>query len=266
MKIELGCFTRPWGEAGLSFEEALAGIAASGYERVGLPPLKAGGNLLPAEVTASDLDALRSRVAAHGLTPQVAFGNPDLSLGSREASARLRQELEYAHGVGLKYVVLTGTEDESKYGDWFSAVGGALDAAQDLGLALLLKPHGGLSALAEDLLEALERLHHHPSFGICYDPGNIYYYTGQRAREDLPKVAQHVRAMCIKDEIGGKHGQVMITPGTGLVDFRRIFALLAEAGFSGPCWVECVGGRTLDEIQREATKTLTLVTRLAENA
>jgi sugar phosphate isomerase/epimerase len=266
MNIELGCFTRPWGEAGLSFDEALAGIAAAGYERAGLPSLRAGGSLLPAEVTEADLDALESRLASHNLLPHVAFGNPDLSLRRREAVALLRQELQYAHRLGLRYIVLTGTDDEKQYDDWFAAVAGALDTARDLGLTLLLKPHGGLSALAEDLLRALERLRHHPGFGLCYDPGNIYYYTGQRARDDLPKVAQHVRAMCIKDEIGGRHGQVMITPGTGLVDFRAICAILAKAGFSGPCWVECLGGRTLAEINQDAVKAHTLVTRLAENA
>jgi sugar phosphate isomerase/epimerase len=95
----------------------------------------------------------------------------------------------------------------------------------------------------------------HPSFGLCYDPGNIYYYTGLKAEEDLPKVAHQVRAMCIKDETGGKHGEVMLTPGTGLVDFAHIFSILSGAGFSGPCWVECLGGKTVDEINAEAKKT-----------
>ena len=116
---------------------------------------------------------------------------------------------------------------------------------------LVLKSHGGLSALAEDLLRALDRVNH-PSFGICYDPGNIYHYTGERAAEDLPKVSAHVKAMCIKDIVGGKGGDVMVTPGTGVVDFPRIFAILDDAGFSGPCWVECLGGATLDEINGEA--------------
>jgi hypothetical protein len=89
--------------------------------------------------------------------------------------------------------------------------GQCLDYAQQQGMLVLLKAHGGMCALAEDLLYALKRLPH-PNFGICYDPGNIYYYTGQKAEEDLPKVAAQVKAMCIKDETGGKEGEVMITP------------------------------------------------------
>jgi sugar phosphate isomerase/epimerase len=55
----------------------------------------------------------------------------------------------------------------------------------------------------------------------------------------------------------------MITPGTGLVDFPRIFTILNEAGFSGPCWVECVGGSTLDEINAEAARTHRYINDLA---
>jgi len=261
MDIELGCFTRPWGD--YSLEEALAGIAAAGYTRVGLSSLTAGGRLLPSEVAEDDISRLAAQLESHGLAAQVAFGNPDLSLPPKKAAVRFRQELEWARQLGIDYIVLTGEDDPTRYKAWFAAVKRSLDAARKLGITLLLKPHGGLSALAEDLLAARERLPH-PNFGICYDPGNIYYYTGGRAREDLPKVVEHVRAMCVKDEIGGKEGEVMITPGTGLVDFRRVFSILAEAGFSGPCWVECVGGRTLEEINEEAKKTRVFVTRLTE--
>ena len=61
--------------------------------------------------------------------------------------------------------------------------------------------------------------------------------------------------MCVKDTVGGKQGRVMITPGTGEVDFAAVFTTLRDAGFSGPCWVECVGGETLDQINAEAVKT-----------
>lgn len=259
MEIELGCFTRPWGKFTLG--EALAGVAGAGYERVGLTPLREGP-ALSADATEENIAELKSRVEAHGLTAQVAFGNPDLSLEADASAARLRGEIERARWLGLDYIVLLGTEDESLYEKWFAAVGRCLDCAEENGVTLLLKPHGGLSALAEDLLRAADRLDH-PSFGICYDPGNIYYYTGERAEDDLPKVAAQVRAVCIKDEVGGKHGEVEITPGTGVVDFGRIFSILSGAGFSGPCWVECVGGESLAEVNAEAKKARELIVRVA---
>jgi sugar phosphate isomerase/epimerase len=258
MRIELGCFTRPWGQ--YTLEEALAGIAAAGYQNVGLTSV-ADTPLFSDEWS----DQMNAQVAAlvseHALRAQVTFGNPDVSLRGPEAAAKFARQLDWCRGLGIDYMVLLGTEDSSRYEAWFEAAAGCLDAAAERGITLVLKPHGGLSSLADDLLRAASRLAH-PAFGICYDPGNIYYYTGQKAEDDLPKVAKHVRAMCIKDETGGKHGEVMITPGTGLVDFERIFSILSEAGFSGPCWVECVGGSSLAEIDAEARKAFEFVNAL----
>ncbi|UCC69070.1 MAG: sugar phosphate isomerase/epimerase [Armatimonadota bacterium] len=259
MEIELGCFTRPWGR--FSLEEALSGVAGAGFERVGLTAL-GEGPVFSADSTEEEVAGLKARVEGHGLAAQVAFGNPDLLLGVEEAASRFRGEIERAGWLGMQYMVLLGTEEERFHGKWLTAVEQCLDFAREQGVVLLLKPHGGMSALGEDLLRAAARLPH-PNFGICYDPGNIHYYTGQRAEEDLPKVAEQVRAMCIKDERGGKHGEVEITPGTGVVDFARIFSILDGAGFAGPCWVECVGGESLEEINAEAKKAFRFVIELA---
>ncbi len=255
MRIELGCFTRPWGHH--SLEDALAGIAAAGYTSVGLTSL-ADTPLFSDEWSDESNAGLARLVRENGLRAQVTFGNPDLSLAGPEAASRFGRQLRWCREIGIDYVVLLGTEDPGKYDAWFDAAERCLDIAAEMEIMLLLKPHGGLSSLAEDLLHAASRLGH-PAFGICYDPGNIYYYTGQKPEDDLPKVATQVRAMCIKDEIGGRHGEVMITPGTGLVDFERIFSILHGVGFSGPCWVECVGGSTLAEINAEAGKAYEFV-------
>ena len=261
MRIELGCLNRPW--SGFALEEALAGIAAAGYQKVGLT-WQQGRPVFSADSTEEEIAALKSRVAAHGLAAHVVITQPDLGLDPDEAVRRFQLELQRARWLGIEYVIMCGTEDEGKYEQWYAVVGRCLDCAGEHGITLLLKPHGGISALAEDLLRAAGRLDH-PGFGICYDPGNIRYYTGLKPEDDLPKVARQVRAMCIKDEVGGKHGEVMITPGTGLVDFRRIFAILAEAGFSGPCWVECLGGKTAAEISAEAAKTRRFISDLAQS-
>ena len=123
------------------------------------------------------------------------------------------------------------------------------------GLELLLKPHGGISASADEMLVVVDRVDRR-NFGICYDPGNILYYTGKRPEDDLPRIVEHVLAICLKDERGGKHGEVMITLGTGDVEFDTIFGILRDAEFNGPAWVEGIGGSTLEEINAEAANTM----------
>lgn len=48
---------------------------------------------------------------------------------------------------------------------------------------------------------------------------------------------------------------VMITPGEGWVDFEQVLAALIEGGFRGPLYVECVGGDTIEEIDRNVNNT-----------
>lgn len=257
MQTQLGSLTRPWHDYPLT--DALAGLAAAGFPICGFISSQQGKPLISDAQPDADIAAISALVQQHRLQPQVLISNTDINLPPDQSVAKLRTTIARAKSLGLTYLVLTGTHDESKYEAWYAATAQCLDFAQEQGVKVLLKAHGGMCALAEDLLYALDRLPH-PNFGICYDPGNIYYYTGEKAEEDLPKIAARVEAMCIKDEIGGKHGDVMVTPGTGLVDFPRIFSILHDHGFSGPCWVECVGGKSLEEINAEAAKTYQYLT------
>ncbi|NIN48501.1 MAG: TIM barrel protein, partial [Gemmatimonadales bacterium] len=256
MRIELGCFTRPWGR--FSMEQSLAGIAAAGFRTCGFGLAEIRTTPLGNEPGGGDVARINALVSANGLQAQALFGNADVSVPMDESVAKLKATVDRALELGMSYIVLMGTEDESRYDHWYGATERCLDYARQQRMMLVLKPHGGLSALAADLLRAASRLDH-PNFGICYDPGNIYYYTGEKAEDDLPAVATHVKAVCIKDVVGGKHGEVMITPGSGLVDFPRIFTILKDAGFSGPCWVECLGGGSLDEINAEARRAYSYI-------
>ncbi len=258
MQIQLGCLNRPWHEHTL--EEALAGIAAAGFKTVGFTGQQ-GKPTISADSTDQDVARLKSLLKQNGLEAQVTISQPSLDLAPDEAIRRFQREMSLAKEVGLSYFILCGTAKEDQYEQWYSLVARCLDPAGKTGVKLLLKPHGGISSLSADLLRAAQRLTH-PAFGICYDPGNIYYYTGQSAEEDLPAVASLVRGMCIKDEINGKHGEVAITPGTGVVDFTRIFSTLAGVGFSGPCWVECLGGKSVAEINAEAKKTFDFINQV----
>ena len=62
--------------------------------------------------------------------------------------------------------------------------------AEECGVKVVLKPHGGITLNVDDLLKAHDRVDN-PSFGICYDPGNIVYYTkGQlRPEMDIDRIA-----------------------------------------------------------------------------
>jgi L-ribulose-5-phosphate 3-epimerase len=88
------------------------------------------------------------------------------------------------------------------------------------------------------ILRCLEKVAH-PNFQICYDAGNIIYYTGKDLVAELEFIARHVTGFCAKDCPGPK-GEVMSQFGTGKVDFKAVFTKLKSVGFNGPIMVEGV--------------------------
>ena len=247
----LGCFNRPWSRETL--DDALAGMSAAGFELVGFMRQQ-GMAVLDGDSSAEDVSRLRALCASHGLAPSTNLGGPALDRPLPEAVADFRRAIDNTKAAGCDLLLTCGTMDEAQYDAYYEAMRQSVDYAQQQGVMLTLKPHGGISATSRELLKALREISH-PNFRIYYDPGNIHFYTGESAAEDVKLIAEHVVAMCIKDETGGVHGDVAIEPGTGDVDWDAVFGTLKDAGFDGPCIVECLGGASLAEIDESAKRT-----------
>jgi sugar phosphate isomerase/epimerase len=105
-----------------------------------------------------------------------------------------------------------------------------------------------------------------PSFKICYDPSNVMNFTDVDVNGEIKEIAEFVAGLCIKDytpETGGA-----VNPGEGNVDFDNIFKTLAEAGFSGPAFVETLkrGDARLYDGNVEKSGTLSEVNEAAKKA
>jgi sugar phosphate isomerase/epimerase len=133
--------------------------------------------------------------------------------------------------------------------------------AHQAGIQITVKPHGGITRTTGDLISVYERVDH-PAFALCYDPGNIIYYTqgDERPETAIDRVAPMVMTGIIKDCIvRDGRPDVMITPGEGWVDFDAVLGGLVNGAFRGPLYVECVGGTTVDEIDLNLRKTRAFV-------
>jgi len=87
------------------------------------------------------------------------------------------------------------------------------------------------------------------------DPGNIFYYSDGKLNpvDDAPTVDGLVTGMCVKDFRRPK--DVLVTPGTGEVDFPAVFARLKAGGFKGgPMVVECLEPGDLPHTLEQAKK------------
>lgn len=250
MAIQLGCFTRPWNN--YSWQDFLAGTAAAGYDCVGTMRLDQEW-VVADKVDIDTIKRRRAEVEEAGLVPSTCLASFPLDRGPEEAEAGLRAFIDAVAAFGAQYLLHCGTQRGPNQDLFYDTMAACCDYAEDRGVMLTLKPHGGITCTGADLVYALERIDH-DNFGIYYDPGNIVHYKGLDPVNELRVVADHVVGMCIKDSLGELEG-VNILPGTGVVDFKGVFEVLLGAGFDGPCIVECLGGESLEEINEAAAKT-----------
>ncbi len=245
----IGGFNRPWTK--WSYDEALDGIAAAGYKLTGLLTGQRDEAFTSSAATPEYLDGLKKRIAQRGLVANMTAirFKPDAPLA--ENIADLRQQIENAARLELKFMLTFGVDKPEHYENFYRLMADAAAQTDKRGIRLVLKPHGGGSGASEEILRCLDKVGH-ANFKIWYDAGNIIYYTGKDPLAELEPIAKHVTGFCAKDCAAPK-AEVMSQFGTGKVDFKAVFATLKSVGFNGPIMVEGVQvGATAEETTANA--------------
>lgn len=262
MKLDMGCTTRPY--SALSFAEACEHIVAAGYTDVAVFANLIDENKRAVPVrsdsTPAEIAATRKAAIDAGLKPSMLIGGIKLNLGLDAAVEDYKKLIDNTARLGAKWLLDCGTGEGSR-NDYYELMRRAAPHAQQAGVSVTLKPHGGITLTIQDLIRAYKEVNH-PAFGICYDPGNIIYYSkGEiRPETDIGKLAPMVTTGIIKDcVIKEGNPDVMVTAGEGLVDFNKVLAGLVAGGFRGPLYVECVGGKELAEIDKNVKFTLSFI-------
>jgi L-ribulose-5-phosphate 3-epimerase len=226
-----------------SLEEALAGIAASGFTSVELVSVPGWTEHVPRDADGAELRRIQTLLESHGLTAISLSGHSGLA--SADGADEFRKALRIAHALGIRYVTTsTGGHDASSEGSldvqraaFLDLIRPLADEAADLGLQICLETHGGVSAtgaLSALLVEEIDR----PNVGINYDTANVIFYGDVRPEQDILSAAARTTHLHLKDQIGGTGVWNFPEIGTGEIEFVPIFATLDEAGFRGPCSVE----------------------------
>lgn len=255
MSIVLGCTTRPY--ASLSFAEACARIADAGYSDVAV----FGRDVVHSQSTRENVSQARQIAADAGLNPSMLLGHVQLDLGVQAAVDDYCALIDRAALLGATWLLDCGTAQEALYADYVTVMRQAAPHAQAAEITITLKPHGGITLTTADLIDVYRQVDH-PGFGLCYDPGNIIYYTRgeERPETHVSEVAPLIATGIVKDCIlNDGEPDVLVTPGEGLVDFATVLSALVAGGFDGPLYVECVGGTEIDEIDRNVRRTLSFL-------
>ncbi|NKB72846.1 MAG: TIM barrel protein [Candidatus Latescibacteria bacterium] len=255
----IGSTTRPLNQ--LSFAQACEHIAAAGYTDVAV---FAHQQAMPIDSasTADQVAQTRQEAADAGLNPSMLLGRTQLDLGLDQATDDYRRLIDNAAGLGAQWILELGTGKEAHYEDYPKLMAAVAPHAAEAGVGISLKPHGGISLTATELI-ALHDQVDHPAFRISYDPGNIIHYTKGEVRpeSEADLIASRTSTLIIKDcDLVDGQPNVMVTAGDGLVDFPVVLGKLTAGGFAGPMYVECVGSTEPEAVARDLAFTRGLVT------
>jgi sugar phosphate isomerase/epimerase len=259
----VGCYTRPWDTWPL--ETALDGIAEAGYRYAGIMTAKGKSWVVITPATKED-EAVAVGETAHqrGLRILSVYGDFSVAASMKEGVSELRRLVMNCAACGSPDLLLGGTGDARLYEAYFGAIAECCDYAEGMKVRLTVKPHGGLNATGPLCRQAIERVGH-PNFRLWYDPGNILYYSDGTVDpvKDAASVDGVVVGMCVKDFQPPK--EVLVTPGTGQVDFGAVLNELRRGGFRrGPLIVECTSRGDFKQVTRAAARARVFLQTLVE--
>lgn len=258
MNVPLGCMNRPYVK--FPFERALEGIAAAGFREFVLLQAQPSA-VINAQTAPAEAASLRGVIEEHGLHLAMLPSSIPLDGGEEAAYATGVALVDRATALEVPILLEMGARAENA-GSYQALMRRLAPYAQEHGIAIAVKPHGGLTTTGEDCLRLLRAVDH-PAYRLCFDPGNLLHYANERPELHLAELAPYCVAMCVKDETGGLRGPVDVTPGDGDVDFGQVFRILRDHGFQGPCVVETLArGDTADAVDAEARRAYQFLTDL----
>ncbi len=261
----IGCYTRPWDK--LDYRVALDAIREAGFKYVGLMTTNSEtGLVISVETTLEEAKEVGAECKNRGLEiPSVYGGGIPIATSLGAGIEGLRKLIDNCAAAGAENLMMGGVGDKDLFRPYYKAIAECCDYAAEKGVGISIKPHGGLNATGLQCRKIIE-LVGHENFRIWYDPGNIFYYSDGKLDpvDDAATVDGLVVGMCIKDYRHPK--DVLVTPGTGQVDFAKVLARLKQGGFvGGPLLIECLAPGGLGETVAEAKKARRFVESLVRN-
>jgi sugar phosphate isomerase/epimerase len=223
--------------------------------------------IITVDSTPEEVATISEEVKKRGLKTLSIYGGDLPVAKSLEAGIEgLKKLTDHCAICGCPNLLLGGTTDEKLFQSYYKAVAECCDYAASKRVGLSVKPHGGSNATGAQCRKIIAMVGH-KNFGVWYDPGNIFFYSEGKVDpvDDVPSVDGLIAGMSIKDYKPPK--EVMVTPGTGKVNFREVLARARKGGFTrGPLVVECLDrGADAAKIAAEARKARRLLEELTGN-
>jgi inosose dehydratase len=182
---------------------------------------------------------------------------------ARYGTAQIIQAVKLAHFLGVKQVITAEGDPKTEFGHRLTAdqrlfcirekLHDPILWAEQLGIELLIEPHGVMTDTVEGMGRILEALGHPATVGINLDTGNSWLGGGDPAEfvRVFGNLIKHVHWKDIPAELAPKRGQLfgcgmgLIPLGDGIVGIPQVVAELKQIGFNGPTTLEIAGENAL---------------------
>jgi sugar phosphate isomerase/epimerase len=258
----IGCFTRPWDK--FEYRTALDAIAEAGFKDVGLMTTKSENSLIiSVKSTVEEATKVGEECAKRGLkVPSLYGGDIPIATSLQAGIDGLKHLIDCAAAAKVENLMMGGVGDAALHDPYYKAIAECCPYAAEKSLGLSVKPHGGSNSTGPQCRKILETVGQ-KNFGLWYDPGNIFYYSKGALNpvDDAATVDGLVVGMSVKDFKLPQ--EVLLTPGTGQVDFPKVLARLKQGGFTGgPLLIECLTPGELPQLLAEAKKAKQFVEQL----
>lgn len=180
----------------------------------------------------------------------------------RFGTAQVVKAIRAAALIGVRHVITTEGEPSTVFGHCLSdaekifsireKLAEPLRLAEDLGVKLLLEPHGPVTdsiELTERVLEACDS----PALGINLDTGNLWLGGGEPVAyvKKFGSKIEHVHWKDMPAELAAKRGtcfgcgMATIALGQGVVGIADVVSTLKASGFTGHTTLEVAGERAV---------------------
>src|ERR1044071_9556817 len=170
---QIGCFNRPWTK--WPFDQTLKEIKSAGYKTTGLLTRTKEEPFISTAATVEYLHRLKTQIAASGLGANMGALSSRHNVPLEDSIRDVRTQIDNAHFLSLKYVMTFGADNPKDTEAFVKVMADAAAYGQEKGVAVLMKPHGGISGAAAEIVSVVRGVGH-KNFSVWYDAGNIIYY------------------------------------------------------------------------------------------
>ncbi len=256
--FQLACMTLPYAQFPL--ERALTGIQKSGFKYVawGITHKEESGAtkpLLPVDAPAAEAAQLARRCRDMGLEPVMMFATVQLEMANAQ-DAHLRR-IDQAAAAKIPFLLTFGKTAPGEYDTFVRNLQRIAPRAQEAGVTVVIKQHGGNTATGADCAKILRDVSH-TSVKICYDAGNVLDYENHDPIPDIQTCWQDIRAFAIKDHRNTPKDEDCGI-GFGEIDHYKLLMPVMRTGLKMPMAFE-----NIFEPLRPRPKTAEGVDALAE--